>query len=131
MWTLTAALATLWAGLAFLNETTTYHLAPALVTLSPAIGVRARHGEPLSRSAAVAVTSGGLLVVAVALTALVGADSLRGPSLVPGTGPLGESIVVALAAAVYGLVVLGRRRPPWYLRDTPVSQPSHPRGIPD
>lgn len=128
VWTLTGALAALWATLAWLNPTTTYHLAPAVVAASSPVGIRARRGAPLPLRPTIAVVAIGLLVVATVLIVLEVSDALRGPSLVPWTGSLGESILVALVAAAYGFMVLLRHRPPWYLRETSSSAEQRPEG---
>lgn len=130
-WALTAARAGLWTGLALLNETTTYHLAPTLVAVTPALATRARRAAPLAPEPAVAANAGGLLTVGAVLAALVSADALRGPSLVPGTGPLGENVIAALVGATYGLAVLRRRRPPWFLAQASDAGSETPPGIPD
>lgn len=117
VWALTTALAGLWTALALLNETTTYHLAPSLVAVTPALATRARHATPLAPGTATATTVGGLLTVGAVLAVLISADALQGPSLVPGTGPLGESVIAALVGAAYGVIVLLRRHPPWFLAE--------------
>lgn len=109
-------LAGVWAALALANPTTTYHLAPAVVTVAWPLGARTRAGRATRPREALVPVGAALALVAAALLLLLASGALEGPSLVPGTDALGESVLLALAGAGYGGRVLARERTPWYLR---------------
>lgn len=87
----------LWVVLAVARPSTTFHLAPLIVTAWPAVGER----EP-KRAAAMAVT--GLLIAGATILVLSITGMLQGPSLLPWGGSALESVVAATAGAVIGVL---------------------------
>ena len=98
-----AGFTALWTVLAWINPTTTYHLAPLLVPLIP-WGIARSEGAALPSAATVAATA---LAIGAGLV-LAAADRLQGPSLLPVGGALTETLVFALLAGVSGLVLMRR-----------------------
>lgn len=98
----TAGFAVIWVIAAAISPTTTFHLAPVIVSAWPAVAVRRRADGP-----AASLTG---LVVAVAVTlGLSLAGLLRGPSLLTSVGPAAESAIGAALGTLVGLVVMRLR----------------------
>ena len=95
-------LAVLWAVLAGISPTTTYHLAPLIVAGAPAI-VGSLQGNP----SMVRIWLNAAVGMALALT-VTGILSASGvldlPSLLPTGGAVMESVAFAVAGGVVGLV---------------------------
>ena len=101
-----AFLAFVWVGAATIRPTSTFHLAPVLVTLAP-FAIAGPDGSPdeLRRMA----TVGAAISLASALgIALVGWS--RGPSLLPVGDALVEAVVFTLGSAALGVALASRRR---------------------
>ncbi len=105
-WTLGAC--AIWAGLAMLNPTTTYHLAPLVALLAwPLVG-RTRRMRVGWRPGLIAAAGATAMVAATTLV-LLGRDALAGPALI---GPDAAVETVSLAALAVGVaIVLARPRP--------------------
>lgn len=100
---MSALLAVLWAALAAVHPTTTFHTAPLIIAAWPALTAR-------DRSTAWRLSLGGLMIAATSTLGLAGIGLLEGPSLFPWGGPLIESLTAAGAGVLLSLVpVLGRR----------------------
>lgn len=97
---LSSGLAVLWAVLASVQPTTTFHLAPALIPLAVTFVMAER--TPAPRTLIGHILAAGLLAVAVSI-ALDMAGRLQGPSLLPMGGALMESVVAAGAGVVIAL----------------------------
>lgn len=96
--------AVLWAVVAAIRPTTTFHLAPLIVAVWP--GVAARH---LERGAWLALAGG---IIAVAATGVLSfADLLEGPSLLPWGDATAESLLAAAAGTILGLGISAGSRP--------------------
>ena len=89
--------AVLWAILALVSPTTTYHLAPAIVAgVGPVV---APHRS--------LVSSAATLALALGTTGLLASlDALAGESLLPVGGAVFESVVAAFGGAVFGWVAM-------------------------
>lgn len=87
-------LALLWSVLAALNPTTTYHFAPLLVAVWPALSER-------HVSTSIRLASGGLLIAAITTALLSLAGFLEGPSVLP----FGEATAESLVAGVMGAAI--------------------------
>jgi hypothetical protein len=98
------AFGSLWAVLASISPTTTYHLAPLIVAAWPPIADRSGR-KPLPMAVAG-------FAIAVALTALLAlAGALEGGSLMPWGDAAAESFAAAAVGGAVGyLVALGRQR---------------------
>jgi hypothetical protein len=97
---LSGLLAALWVLLAWINQDTTYHVAPLLVAAAFPIGHRLRIAGPLRRAQSAATLVGAALNVGVAIGILAWADKLQGPSLLPTGGAVLESVVFGALGAV-------------------------------
>lgn len=105
----TVGIALFWIGLAVARPTVTYHVAPGMVAVAWPLLERLRRG-PRTGAAAAPIVAAGLFVALTSTGVLLWADALQGPALVGGSAT-GESVVVALVAAVWGLRLLSRREP--------------------
>ena len=94
-------LAGLWALLAFLSPTTTYHLAPLLVAAAVPFAYRSAGGA--SRRLVMALAAGGGVATLVLAGVLAAGGAMEGPSLLPTGGALLEAAVGVAAGAVLGL----------------------------
>lgn len=106
VWTMAAC--AVWAGLALVNPTTTYHLAPVVALLSwPLIdrGRRPRHGWRLGLRAA----TGATILVTVTILLLANRQALAGPALI-GVNATAEAFALTAAAAVTALLLARPRR---------------------
>lgn len=92
-----AVFAVLWSVLAIANPTTTYHAAPLIVAVWPALGER-------NRRAAARMSLGGLLIAAITTGLLSVTGMLQGPSLLPWGGPVLESLLAAGVGALLGMM---------------------------
>jgi len=104
-------LAVLWAILAVISPTTTYHLAPLLVAGAPAV-LDAADEQRDSTRRVLALAAAGTALALIATGILAIADALQGPSLLPSGGAVLESIVFSLIGGVVGVAggaVLNRR----------------------
>jgi glutaredoxin len=104
-WSLAAA--AVWGVLATANPTTTYHLAPLLVSFAwPAAAAGStrdrRPGVPL-------VVAGGVLIALVTAVLLAVLHALRGPALLGGTAVVESLVMIAVGAAASGLWATWRR----------------------
>ncbi len=101
-------LAVLWAVLAIVRSTVTYHLAPLLVAAVPGFFARFDDSVGLDRASFVILTiaSAG---IALAATGVLAAGGLLGPSLLPFGGAALEGAVGAAIGAVIGLLLVGSR----------------------
>lgn len=90
------AFAGIWIAAAAIRPTTTFHLAPLIVVVWPALTERdLRRALPMTLAAvAMAAATTGLLFIA---------GWLRGPSLLPWGGATLESVVAIAVGAVIGL----------------------------
>lgn len=90
------AFAGIWIAAAAIRPTTTFHLAPLIVVIWPALTERdLRRALPMTlTAAAIAAATAGLLFIA---------GWHRGPSLLPWGGATLESMVAIAAGAVLGL----------------------------
>ncbi len=93
----------LWAVLAAIQPSTTYHLAPLLVAVILPVVYRMQDGRSRSTGIWRALAGVGLAVAATSLLAVAGL--LEGPSLLPFGGAFIESLVGAGAGGAVGLVV--------------------------
>jgi hypothetical protein len=93
------AFAALWAVLAIVTTGVTFHLAPAIVAGSGAL---------VSRRRSALWAGAGFGLAALVTVALSAGGHLEGPSLLPVGGAALESMVVAAAGAVFGVVAAGR-----------------------
>lgn len=97
----------LWLVLAVANSSTTYHLAPLLISAGVPIGAALTDRIGL-RTAAVAAAIGiGLTYIATVV--LSGTDRLAGPSLLPTGGAVMEAVVFGAAGAVAGFAFAATR----------------------
>jgi len=95
-------LAVLWAVLAGISPTTTYHLAPLIVASAPAIVDSLQGNRSMVRFVLNAAVG---LAMALTVTGILSASGvLDGPSLLPTGGAVMESVVFAVAGGVVGLV---------------------------
>ncbi|MEA1903711.1 MAG: hypothetical protein U9N56_09320 [Actinomycetota bacterium] len=95
-------LAFLWAALAFIFSTTTYHLAPVIVAAAPAIvDASERRGSPARHALAAAL---GVVMALIVTGVLSVSGSLDGPSLLPSGGAALESVVFSAAGGLAGFV---------------------------
>ncbi len=97
-----AGFATLWAVLAWLNPTTTYHLAPLIVPLVPA-GVHLSEGVSRNRAVRLSVLAGGISFAVIAVLSTT--SRLTGPSLLPTGGAVLEAIAFTVIATLAGVIL--------------------------
>lgn len=101
--------ALLWAVLAVVRPSTTFHLAPLLVAAAVPTVYRMQGGR--SRPVALRLAAAGV-GIAVVITFVLGvAGLLDGPSLLPFGGAVDESLLGAAVGGALGLVVAGWPRP--------------------
>jgi len=93
--------ALIWAVAAVVSPTTTFHLGPLIVAVSPVLFS--------DRRSATRLIPAGLGIAAVTSLALAASGSLQGPTLLPWGGALAESLVFAAVGTVAALA-LGLRR---------------------
>lgn len=96
--------AVLWAVLAAIRPSTTYHLAPLLVSLIPSVVYRTQGGRSRSVGVWLAIAGWGMAVAVTALLAVAGL--LDGPSLLPFGDGIVESLVGATAGGAVGLALV-------------------------
>jgi hypothetical protein len=96
---LSAILAVVWSVAAALRPSSTFHLAPILVTLGGAVlTASVERGRP---GWVIIVATGGALSIATT-GVLAAAGWLVGPSLLPFGGPAAEAIIFTVGTAVVG-----------------------------
>ena len=105
---LSAALAIIWVLLAWWRPTTTWHLGPLLVSLTPAL-VHRSVGS-LSTGAALGTAVNGLINASLAAAVLIAFDKLRGPVLPPFPNVITEVIALVILGAIGGFAVAVFRR---------------------
>lgn len=89
--------ALIWVVVALARPATTFHLAPAIVAIWPAL---TGGGRPK-----VFYSTTGFLVAAIATLALSASGMLQGPTLLPWGGPAVESFFVAGVGAAFALLI--------------------------
>ena len=97
------ALATLWAVLAAMRPSTTYHLAPLLVSVTAPAFYRMLGGRSRSTGTWLAIAGLGIAATMTALLGVVGL--LAGPSLLPFGDGIVESLVGSAAGGAVGVLV--------------------------
>lgn len=102
-------LAVLWAVLAIVRSTVTYHLAPLLVAAVPGFFARFDDSVGLDRASFVILTIASAGIALAATGVLAAAGGLLGPSLLPFGGAALEGAVGAAIGAVIGLLLVGSR----------------------
>ncbi|WP_033442241.1 glutaredoxin domain-containing protein [Saccharothrix sp. NRRL B-16314] len=102
--------ALLWVLLVVRMPATTFHVAPALAAAAAPLTHRWLTGAPVpSRPAAVSAVTG--LVITLATTAvLTWQGMLGGPGVAGGGAPIAETVLLAVAGAVLGWRLAGRRK---------------------
>ncbi len=93
--------ALIWAIAATVSPTTTFHLGPFIVAVSPVLFSDHR---PATR-----VIPAGLGIAVATSLALAASGSLQGPTLLPWGGALAESLVFAAVGAIVTLAIGTRR----------------------
>jgi hypothetical protein len=96
--------ALIWAVAAVVSPTTTFHLGPVIVAVSPVLFSDHR---PATR-----VIAAGLGIAVAISFALAASGSLHGPTLLPWGGALAESLVFAAVGAIVSLAIGTRRSAP-------------------
>jgi hypothetical protein len=97
-------LAALWLVMAFINDGTTYHLAPLLVALVMPIGLALAEKKASTTLLGTASVIGAVL--ALGGTALLTVtEHLEGSSLLPLGGAVTEAVAFSLAGALAGFVL--------------------------
>jgi hypothetical protein len=91
-----------WVGLAFGSPTTTYHLAPAVLTAAWPVGARWLTGTPPPPGLAAGCAGAGLARAVGALVMLGASGHPAGPALPGISGPIVEGAVAALLSAATG-----------------------------
>lgn len=94
--------ALLWVLLAVRTPTTTYHLAPMLVTAAAPVARRWLVHTPVRSGSAVALAVTGLAIALVTTAALAGQGMLAGPDITGGDGAVMETVLLAVLGAVLG-----------------------------
>ncbi len=97
----------LWLLVAIANGSTTYHLAPLLISVAVPIGASLTDRIGLSTAAVAGAIGIGLTYLGT--TVLASADRLTGPSLLPIGGAVLEAIVFGAVGAVAGFTVAAAR----------------------
>ncbi|MEX0700161.1 MAG: hypothetical protein WD354_10575 [Acidimicrobiia bacterium] len=93
--------ALIWVVVALARPTTTFHLAPAIVAIWPAVTGGGRRSVFYSAS--------GLLVATATTLALSASGMLQGATLLPWGGPAVESVFAAGVGSLLGLLIGSRR----------------------
>ncbi|MFQ5967811.1 MAG: hypothetical protein ACE5MI_09385 [Acidimicrobiia bacterium] len=106
-----AGLSVLWAVLALLRPTVTYHLAPVIVAAAVPWTFVAEHRRQATQQDRLIMVAVGLAVAAATTTLLAVAGLLDGPSLLPIGGAALESYAGALVGGLLGLGSLLWERP--------------------
>jgi len=86
----------LWVALSVIRPTTTFHLAPVIVSVWPALGRRFEGARSL-------LIGAGLTLAVATTVGLWAAGLLAGPSLLPWGGPGVESLLGAVIGSVLGV----------------------------
>jgi hypothetical protein len=121
-----ALVALAWLALSWWHPALTYHFGPPLAAAAWPVVLRGRLRQPARGSAAVAAMSGGFIVAMAALGIAIGADWLRGPTLI-GTGSVpAEEVALALVAAAWSWRVAQRRKRAWFIPAEQASKGSAP-----
>lgn len=98
--------ALLWAVLAALNPTTTYHLAPGLVAAAY-VWARWQRARPSALVAVLGDAATGAVAATVITLLLAAAGVLRGAALIGG-GPVGEALLLVAVTGVAASIVGAR-----------------------
>lgn len=92
-----------WIGIAFARDGVTFHLAPLIVTVVPAVVVRLDK-RPTRTEGTVAVLS-GIVAAVIATVILAATGRLDGPSWLPVGDATFEAIVGIVIGAAIGIVI--------------------------
>lgn len=105
-------IAALWAVLAVVAPTTTFHLAPLLVVGAAPVTHRLLTGMPVSPRRAAGLAALGVVIASAATAALAALGLLAGPDLRGGDQPVLETAILIVLGAVAGwwLARRGSRR---------------------
>ncbi len=99
------AAAVIWHLLATGNPTTTYHVAPALVTAAWPVARRLRAGRALPVRIAAATTAGSTVLALTTTLLLAARDALHGPTLFGIPTALTETLAAIATGAAIGIVL--------------------------
>jgi hypothetical protein len=97
-------LAVAWAGLAWINPESTYHLFPLVVAGALPVAYRAGGRPQLSWTAGLGAAVGGLVNVGLITLLLTARDKLEGPSLLSFGDAAVEAIVFGIVGGLAGAV---------------------------